>query len=121
MRQLLFDQAGVLWIGTEHGGAARYEAGRFIGIHEVNGVPFTAVFSLAEDRDGVVWINASGHLLALARDGRLPPLLHAVGHQPFDVMEVEDSTGAKWFRLLEGVARSAPALCAPAPAVTTSV
>ena len=102
---LYFDHSGALWVGTEHGGAARYDGRRFLPVHEADGVPFSTVGSFVEDRAGTMWINARGHYLTwnastpkTAEPGRL-------SRYGFDILSLEDSDGTKWFRRPEGVGR----------------
>src|SRR5258708_15123827 len=48
IRALHFDRAGTLWVGTEHGGAARYQKGIFVAVSEADGAVFREVVSIVE-------------------------------------------------------------------------
>lgn len=57
---LLEDRSGVLWLGIEQGGLARYENGTFQQFTVADGLPPGGVRALFEDRDGNIWIGTVG-------------------------------------------------------------
>lgn len=113
IRALFVDHSGDLWIGTEHGGAARYKNGRFVTFDRADGKPFDEVVSFVEDRAGVLWLNSRGNYLTL-EGGRVTAARDKefVGHG-FEHMLLEESNGSRWFRLNDGVARVRKGLVEP--------
>ncbi len=53
---LFEDDSGVLWVGFESGGMARYANGKFTSFTAQNGAPDGAYRILDSDRDGNLWI-----------------------------------------------------------------
>jgi ligand-binding sensor domain-containing protein/signal transduction histidine kinase len=63
---LLVDRRGVLWIGTATRGLARYQDGDYRFLRKADGLASDNVLSLAEDREGSLWIGTHGGLSQLA-------------------------------------------------------
>ena len=63
---LLVDGRGVLWIGTSSRGLARYQNGEYSFLRKSDGLASDNVLSLAEDREGSLWIGTHGGLSQLA-------------------------------------------------------
>src|SRR5262249_59476709 len=71
---LLEDSTGALWIGAS-GGLAFLNSGQIKLPVEVPESLHEAIFGLAEDRNGWLWIATSGHVLRAPRDKLLRGLL----------------------------------------------
>lgn len=101
------DEAGAVWVGTERGGLARFSGGRFESFGDAAEAPFDHVISIVEDGRGRLWLNARDRFVTLDR-GTPPRLQRGDPPVPGSIhMLLEDRTGARWFRLLDGVARVA--------------
>src|SRR6266566_4423320 len=79
------DRSGALWVGTEHGGAARYRNGGFEAFHEADGV-------LLEDHGGALWFRDRFGGMARLRQGHLD-LFNTLGPE---VMVEQDRPGGYW-------------------------
>ncbi len=65
---IIEDSLGYLWVGTENGGAARFDGRNFETFNVGNGLPSNTVFSMLTASDGKVWIGTNGGLCYF--DGR---------------------------------------------------
>jgi len=102
---LHFDRAGMLWVGTQYGGAARYDGTRFEAFHGLDSVPFNAVHSFVEDDAGKLWINIVGAFLPALHRDHVFQRPDTIGSYAFDRFLLEDREGNRWYRLPDGVAR----------------
>ena len=68
--QLVEDEKGNLWIGTNHNGLITLQQGRLARFSERDGLPSTTVQCLLSDRRGGVWVCTSNGL-ALLTSGRM--------------------------------------------------
>jgi ligand-binding sensor domain-containing protein/signal transduction histidine kinase len=68
---LLVDEHGVLWIATTGEGVARWKDGVFTSLRKSDGLASDNVLSLAEDREGSLWVGTQEGLTQLA-DVKLP-------------------------------------------------
>ncbi len=57
---------GSLWLGSDSGGLARYQAGKFSYYGTANGLPDNRVRALAEDAQGILWIGTERGLAQFA-------------------------------------------------------
>jgi diguanylate cyclase (GGDEF)-like protein len=129
VRTLRRDRDGSLWIGTDgglarihgapaalgHRNAANEIDGRGLEIEtlgDADGLPRPSILSLAEDREGNIWIGTTGGLVRL-RDTRVRALTQREGLPPGTIRAVlEDSTGRVW------VGSEGGGLCRVTPAPT---
>ncbi len=75
---MLVDSQGVLWIGTIGGGLARYVDGRFTWFRKADGLASDQVLSLAQSRDGSLWIGTADGLTQLS-DVKFPTVSTSEG------------------------------------------
>jgi len=111
---LLEDRIGNLWVGTG-GGLCVYSTGtgvnknigkgngKFMHFTEDNGLPANTVITLAEDRNGVIWIGTERGICRFINGAIRPPhfLLEPL---PIHAM-FEDSKGNLWFSDLKGLCK----------------
>ncbi len=102
---LHFDRAGMLWVGTQYGGAARYDGTRFETFHGLDSVPFNAVHSFVEDGAGKLWINIVGAFLPALQQDHVFQRPDTIGSYSFNRFLLEDREGNRWYRLPDGVGR----------------
>jgi DNA-binding NtrC family response regulator/ligand-binding sensor domain-containing protein/PAS domain-containing protein len=101
---LFEDRDGVLWIGTEDDGVARYDHGRFAMFGAAAGAPGRLIHYFAQDRDGTVWAGGTD---GIARwDGRAfqrEPMPDAITHADTMCL-LADRDGRLWAGTRSGVA-----------------
>src|ERR1035437_9080700 len=63
---------GYVWIGTLHGGLARFDGSRFVNFHPGNTPELSSIeiFKLLVDDSGTLWIGGSDGSLVSYRDGK---------------------------------------------------
>lgn len=61
---LLEDHRGALWLGTEGGGAARFNGHEFTVINSSHGLPGNRISALAESPDHIIWLGSDNGLAA---------------------------------------------------------
>ena len=105
IRALLFDHTGDLWVGTEHGGAARYRNGRFATFNRADGTLFDQVVSFVEDRAGVLWLNSRGRYLTVEHGNVTAVRSNEFAGRGFEHMLLQERDSSRWFRLSDGLAR----------------
>jgi ligand-binding sensor domain-containing protein/signal transduction histidine kinase len=122
---LLPDSKGNLWIGTG-GGLAFLNANH---IHVPSRVPDSvreAVFGMAEDRDGMMWVATTNHILRLKRDSLVEDALTETDVREYGLDDglsgtegvrryqsvVADSQGRVWFSTTQGLSMVNPARAA---------
>ena len=66
VRALMVDRRGILWIGTNGRGVARYRGGAFTFLGKDDGLAGSLVTALFEDREGSVWIATHDGLSQLS-------------------------------------------------------
>ncbi|MEW5976088.1 MAG: two-component regulator propeller domain-containing protein [Acidobacteriota bacterium] len=102
---LTVDRQDVLWIGGREGGLHRFDGKSFRAYTTADGLPDNQIFSLAEDRDGNLWVGTANglcrfdgkrfHVVSLGNG-----LLRNTSHV------LQDRRGALWFGLYgKGVVR----------------
>jgi ligand-binding sensor domain-containing protein len=65
IKALLVDRHDVLWIGTSGQGLVRYQNGQYDSLRKTDGLTGDYVQSLAEDREGSLWIGTRDGLSQL--------------------------------------------------------
>jgi len=70
VRSLLHVHNGCIWIGTD-GGPANYCSGKFVENLATRSLRGEEIWSMAEDRDGVLWLGTRNHGLYAYRDSQL--------------------------------------------------
>ena len=65
------DSRGALWVGTDGGGAVRYEHGVFTRIDSSRGVPAARILDINEDRQGRVWLSTELGFYGIRNDSVL--------------------------------------------------
>jgi len=76
IESLFEDHRGTLWVGTQGYGVVRLDGGRPVRYGKEAGLPGRIAWALQEDREGSLWIGASGGLARLS-GGRIESF---VGH-----------------------------------------
>jgi ligand-binding sensor domain-containing protein len=66
LTSLMVDQNGLLWVGTNGSGIARYRNGKFEFFRRDRGLAADRVLSLAETPDGCIWIGTADGLTQLS-------------------------------------------------------
>ncbi len=61
---LFEDHRGALWLGTEGGGAARFNGNTFTVINTSNGLPGNRISAIAESGDHIIWLGSDKGLAA---------------------------------------------------------
>lgn len=96
IQALLADHRGTLWIGTS-GGLSRFSAGRLQVFPASDALGNESVLSLAEDREGNLWIGGESSGLHILRDQRFRTLGAREGLSSDAITAiVEDRTGTLW-------------------------
>jgi len=75
VKALAEDHQGRLWIGTQGGGLACFQGGKFTSYTTANGLSNDSVLSLFEDREGSLWIGTDGGGLDRLKDAGLRLIL----------------------------------------------
>ena len=99
------DSHGDIWIGTYGGGLNRLHDGKFTAFNQENGLADNAVFSLAEGRDGAIWIGTHGGLNRLSK-GHFSTYTKQHG-LPINIVSVVfvDHAGTLWLGSRAGLTR----------------
>ena len=53
------DKIGNLWFGTGGGGVYKYDGKSFTGFTTANGLVGNVVFSIIEDKEGILWFGTT--------------------------------------------------------------
>lgn len=101
---LMFDQTGVLWVGTFQGGLCRYVNGEFLAVDIPQGVSPQSVTSILNDHQGRIWIGTAADGLALWEDGafRFFGHQHGLGSRAVRCL-YEDTYGRLWIGTAHGL------------------
>ena len=113
---LLQDSTGILWTGTAEG-LAYLSDGHVHILREAPESLRAAIFGIAEDKNGWLWIATSDHVLRVPRDKLLGGVVKAVDVREYDEADglestegvkrsrsvVADSAGRIWFSLSSGL------------------
>ncbi len=101
---LMFDETGVLWIGTFQGGLCRYVNGEFNAVESRDGSSPQSITSILEDQNGRIWIGTAAEGLALFEDGvfRFYDRQQGLGSRAVRCM-YEDSLGLLWIGTAHGL------------------
>jgi hypothetical protein len=95
---LLIDQEGVLWVGTP-GGLNRLQRKQLFVFGQEEGLGYGPVQSLAEDRNGGVWVGSR------LRDGRISMFTTRKGPPVNTISQIlEDDIGRLWLGSNRGIA-----------------
>jgi ligand-binding sensor domain-containing protein/signal transduction histidine kinase len=119
---LLQDPKGVLWIGTS-GGLAFLKAGRVQAVHTSLASLHKAIFGIAEDGEGWLWIAAFNDVLRVNRDKLLSGTLTDSDVREFGIMDglhsvegvqrdrsvIADPQGRIWVSMTRGLSVAEPA------------
>ncbi|TXT40236.1 MAG: hypothetical protein FD135_1470 [Comamonadaceae bacterium] len=97
LRTLVFDRAGVLWIGTSGGGLVSYTAGRFKVLNPANGFPHLQVRYVLADPDGSIWAATAGGGLVHIQHGQITTYTVADGLPTDQLTALSlDTQGSLW-------------------------
>ena len=107
VRAITEDAQGILWIGTDGGGLARFQNGAFTQIHQSpGGLPSDSVTALLADADGVLWVGTSGGGLGRFHDGAWTRFTRREGLAGNSITYlIEDGLGSLWIGSNEGLMR----------------
>ena len=98
-------RSGALWIGTAES-LVRMEGGRFTAYGRAEGLPRGAIWAIAEDQGGRVWVGTDGGGLASLRDGRLVPFTTRDGLAADSVRALlSGRDGSLWVGTRNGLSR----------------
>ena len=116
IREILEDQAGVLWIGTTGGGLCRFDRDMETFAcykndpEDDNSISDNTVFAIHEDRDGILWIGTGSGLNRFdSQTGEFTPYTVADGlsHDTvYGILEAEDRQ--LWISTLRGLSHFDP-------------
>ncbi len=107
VRAIAEDAQGILWIGTDGGGLARFQNGTFTQIRQSpGGLPSDSVTALLTDADGVLWVGTSGGGLGRFHDGAWTRFTRREGLAGNSITYlIEDGLGSLWIGSNEGLMR----------------
>lgn len=92
------DQAGAIWIGMHDGGIARFCNGTIGDVfNRQSGLGSNAIFSILEDRDGLLWVG-TGNGLSIY-DGKRFTVVDGTQGLAFLWGSYQDESGVLWFGL----------------------
>jgi DNA-binding NtrC family response regulator len=92
------DSRGVIWVGTEGGGAACFDGQVFQVIRMVGDMPLNSVSAIAEAKGGVMWFATNGGLVRYQRKEVIPAAVLTLvsadrDYRPRDGLQVPDTAG----------------------------
>ena len=107
VRAIAEDAQGILWIGTDGGGLARFQNGTFTQVHQSpGGLPGDSVTALLADAAGVLWVGTSGGGLGRFHDGAWTRFTRREGLAGNSITYlIEDGLGSLWIGSNEGLMR----------------
>jgi len=100
------DAKGTVWVGTWGGGLDCYHNGRFTHRRVEEGLASNRITAIAEDRDGTLWVGASGglHRIRNGRVVRTRMLDHLFNSSIWAIQQ--DRAGSLWFGTDRGLVQS---------------
>ncbi|MFQ6371909.1 EAL domain-containing protein [Shewanella sp. YIC-542] len=106
VRDILPASDGSIWLAT-HGGLVRYAQGEFIRLGPEDGLPNSAIYALAEDRQGFIWFSSNAGI------SRINPNNHHIDsfneNEGLQALEFnggvrwQDKDGSIWFGGINGL------------------
>lgn len=94
VRSLFQDSKGRLWIGTNDQGVFYFENGEFTKIDHPDKTKFLSVRSLAEGKNGEIYVGATSGLAVLEEDGALAQIEGDIASTVYNI--AKDKNGVMW-------------------------
>ena len=105
VRSLLFDNGGVLWIGTQSDGLYRYSRGVVVVYTTANGLPANNIPALMQDRESNIWIATNAGLSKLSTRSIVNYTLSGSLAHSYISAIAEGEKGSFWFGTPFGLSR----------------